>query len=47
MGGRHPMSISSGMRDEWFSFYPPDDLNRFYRLSVARCSSIRLYFSNN
>jgi len=47
MGGRHPMSISSGMRDERFSFYPLDDLNRFYRLSVARCSSIRLYFSNS
>lgn len=39
-GGRHPMSISSGMRDE--RSYRLDDLNRFYRLSVARCSSIRL-----
>lgn len=46
-GGRHPMSISFGMRDERFSPYRLDDLNRFYRLSVARCSSIRLYFSNS
>lgn len=37
------MSISSGMRDERFSPYRLDDLNRFYRMSVARCSSIRLY----
>lgn len=41
-GGRHPMSISPGMRDERFPIISTILINRSYRLSVAQCSSIRL-----
>lgn len=42
-GGRHPMSISPGMRDERFPIISTILINLApYRLFVAQCSSIRL-----